>query len=64
MRDLFVAGIVFGVLPFAFSRPYIGLYLYSWLSYMNPHRLAWGFAQNMPFAYIVAVTTLVCLLFS
>lgn len=64
MRDIFVAGIVFGILPFAFSRPYIGLYLYSWLSYMNPHRLAWGFASTMPFAYIVAVTTLLGLLFS
>lgn len=64
MRDLFVAGVVFGILPFVLSRPYIGLYLYSWLSYMNPHRLAWGFASTMPFAYIVALTTLVGLLFS
>ena len=64
MRDLFVTAIVFGILPFAFSRPHIGLYLYSWLSYMNPHRLAWGFASTMPFAYIVAVTTLLGVLFS
>lgn len=64
MRDLIVVGIVFGVLPFAFSRPYIGLYLYSWLSYMNPHRLTWGFASAMPFAYIVAVTTLLGVFFS
>jgi probable O-glycosylation ligase (exosortase A-associated) len=64
MRDIFVTAIVFGVLPFVFSRPYVGLYLYSWLSYMNPHRLAWGFASTMPFAYIVAVSTLLGVLFS
>ncbi|CAH1385710.1 putative O-glycosylation ligase, exosortase A system-associated [Candidatus Nitrotoga sp. M5] len=59
MRDLFVTLVVFGLIPMALSRPYVGLYLYSWLSYMNPHRLAWGFATSMPFAYIVAITTIV-----
>ena len=31
---------------------------------MNPHRLTYGFAQTMPFAQIVAVATVVGLLFS
>jgi putative inorganic carbon (hco3(-)) transporter len=51
MRDIIVTAIVFGLLPMALSRPYVGLYLYSWLSYMNPHKLTWGFATSMPFAY-------------
>jgi probable O-glycosylation ligase (exosortase A-associated) len=59
MRDLFVTAVVFGVLPFVFSRPHWGLYLYSWLSYMNPHRLAFGFAQTFPYAYIVAIATVI-----
>ncbi|MDP1678836.1 MAG: putative O-glycosylation ligase, exosortase A system-associated [Candidatus Nitrotoga sp.] len=59
MRDIIVTAIVFGFLPMVLSRPHVGLYLFSWLSYMNPHRLAWGFAVNMPFAYIVAITTLI-----
>lgn len=59
MRDIIVTAIVFGFLPMVLSRPYVGLYLFSWLSYMNPHRLAWGFATSMPFAYIVAITTLI-----
>lgn len=58
MRDLFVTAVVFGLLPWVISRPHVGLYLYSWLSYMNPHRLCWGFAATMPFAYIVAIATL------
>lgn len=64
MRDLLVAAIFFGVLPFALARPYIGLYLYSWISYMNPHRLAYGFAFNFPWAYIAAIATLLGVLFS
>ena len=65
MRDLLIAAIVFGALPvIIFSRPRIGLYLYSWIGYMNPHRLAYGFAYSFPWAYILAIATLVGIFFS
>ncbi|MFN3750064.1 MAG: putative O-glycosylation ligase, exosortase A system-associated [Thiobacillus sp.] len=64
MRDLLVTGIVFGVLPFIFRRPWIGILLWCWLSYMNPHRQTWGFAYDMPFAMITAVVTITAFLFS
>ncbi len=32
--------------------------MWSWLGYMNPHKLSWGFAANFPFAQIVALTTM------
>ncbi len=64
MRDLFVTAVVFGSLPFILSKPYIGIYMWSWLGYMNPHRLAWGFAYDFPFAFIVGIVTLVALVFS
>jgi putative inorganic carbon (HCO3(-)) transporter len=65
MRDLIIAAIVFGALPvIIFSRPRIGLYLYSWIGYMNPHRLTYGFAYSFPWAYILAVATLFGLIFS
>jgi len=54
MRDLFITLVIFGAVPFILMRPYIGAYVWAWLSYMNPHRLSWGFAYNMPFAAIVA----------
>jgi probable O-glycosylation ligase (exosortase A-associated) len=63
MRDLVVTLLVFGSLPFIFMRPYIGILVWSWLSYMNPHRLTWGFAYDFPFAQIVAIATFVGLLF-
>lgn len=64
MRDLLVTAIIFGALPFVIKRPWIGVLLWSWISYMNPHRLTYGFAFNFPFAMIVAVVTVTALLFS
>jgi probable O-glycosylation ligase (exosortase A-associated) len=49
---------ILGMLPVCFSRPWIGVLMWCWLSYMNPHRLTWSYAYSMPFAMIVAVTTL------
>ena len=64
MRDLFVAGVIFGLIPFIFKRPWVGILLWSWLGYMNPHRLAWGFAYDFPFAMIVGLVTITAFLFS
>lgn len=64
MRDLFITGVIFSLLPFVFKRPWLGILLWSWLGYMNPHRLAWGFAYDFPFAMIVGIVTIVSFLFS
>ena len=64
MRDIVVTAVIFSTLPFILWRPYIGVLVWTWISFMNPHRLTWGFAYDMPFAMIVAVVTLVSLLIS
>jgi len=64
MRDILVSSIIFGALPFVFRFPWFGIILFTWLSLMNPHRLAYGFSLSFPFAMIVALTTLVALLCS
>ena len=64
MRDLLVTAMVFGVLPFIFKRPWIGILLWSWLGYMNPHRQTWGFAYDFPFAIITAIVTITAFVFS
>ena len=58
MRDLFITAVIFGLLPYVFKRPWLGILLWSWLGYMNPHRLAWGFAYNLPFSMIVGLVTI------
>ncbi len=64
MRDIIITLMVFATLPYIFRNPWYGVLAWSWLSYMNPHRLAWGFAYDMPFAQIVAIVLLISLLIS
>lgn len=47
-----------------FVRPYLGPLLWAWVSMMYPHRLAFGFAHNLPVAFVAGVTTLVMFLFT
>ena len=49
---------IFATIPFILRKPYIGILVWSWIGFMNPHRLSWGFAFDMPFALIVAIVTL------
>lgn len=64
MRDYIVFAIVFGLLPYILKRPAAGVMAFAWLSLMNPHRLCYGAAYDFPFAAVVAVVTLVSLLFT
>jgi len=64
MRDIAVTAAVFLSLPFIVWQPWIGILVWNWIGLMNPHRLTWGFAYNMPFAQIVAIATVFGLLFS
>lgn len=64
MRDLLLTGIVFGLLPLIFWRPHIGVLMWAWVSMMIPHRLTYGFAHYFPFAQVVAITTLLALVFT
>ena len=64
MRDLFITMIVLGTLPFILMRPYIGIYAWSWIGYMSPHRLSYGFAFSFPFAQLIALVLLVGFVFN
>lgn len=64
LRDIILTSIVFGSLPVCFARPYVGVLMWFWLGFMNPHRLTWGFAYDMLFAQMVAIVTLAGLAFT
>jgi probable O-glycosylation ligase (exosortase A-associated) len=59
MRDVALFLFIMGLLPFAFKRPVIGIFLFTWISLMNPHRLTYGFAFSFPFAAIIAGVTMI-----
>ncbi len=62
MRDLLIVGIVFAASLYALRQPWVGVMLWTWLSLMNPHALAYGFSQSFPVAAIAAGATLIGLL--
>jgi len=64
IRDILITLGILSSLPFCLFRPWIGVLMWSWLAYMNPHRLTWGFAHDLPFSQLVAVVTIVGFLFS
>jgi probable O-glycosylation ligase (exosortase A-associated) len=57
MRDLILAVVILGSLPFAFLRPYVGIYLWYWVGLMNPHRFTWNFMYSFPVALVVGLAT-------
>jgi probable O-glycosylation ligase (exosortase A-associated) len=59
MRGIVIFLAVLGSLPFILQRPWIGVLMFSWISYMNPHKYAWGPVRSFPLALIVAIVTLI-----
>lgn len=64
LRDIFLTVVILGLLPSCLLRPWIGILVWSWLGYMNAHKLCWGFARGMPWAEIVAITVFMGILVS
>lgn len=62
MRDVVVLALIFGSLLFAFRRPWLGILIWSWIGYMNPHRLCYGFALNFPVAALTAAVVVASVL--
>jgi len=58
MRDLVFIAFIVPLLGLAAARPFVGVMLWSWISFMNPHQLLWGFASSQPWAAMVFVVTL------
>ncbi|HEY4548319.1 MAG TPA: putative O-glycosylation ligase, exosortase A system-associated [Pedomonas sp.] len=64
MGSLFVAILVMATVPLIFKRAFVGVLAWSWLSFMYPHRLVYGFATRFPFLDVVAGATILSALFS
>jgi putative inorganic carbon (hco3(-)) transporter len=64
MRDILVVSIVAVLALIALRRPTVGVMLWVWLSLMNPHRFAYGFAYDAPLSAVAAIVTFIGLLIS
>jgi probable O-glycosylation ligase (exosortase A-associated) len=59
MRGIGIFLLILGSLPYTLQQPWIGVLVFSWISYMNPHKYAWGPVRTFPLALIVALVTLI-----
>lgn len=64
MRDILITLIIVGLIPMIIRRPAVGALAWAWISMMNPHKLAYGFAASLPFAQLIAAVTLLSFVFS
>ncbi len=64
MRDIILALVIIALLVKTLRQVEFGAYLWAWLSLMNPHRMAYGFANSIPWAQSAALVSLVSLLIS
>jgi probable O-glycosylation ligase (exosortase A-associated) len=64
IRDILISLSIFSTVPFCLFRPWIGVLVWTWIAYMNPHRLGWSFAYDLPVAQMVAIPTLIGFIFT
>jgi putative inorganic carbon (HCO3(-)) transporter len=53
VRSLLLTILIIALLPSAFITPFLGVLVWSWVSFMSPHRLVWGIGDALPWAVIV-----------
>jgi probable O-glycosylation ligase (exosortase A-associated) len=58
MRDLVFTALMIPLLGMAAARPFVGVLLWSWISFMSPQREMWGFASALPWAQTAFLVTL------
>ena len=59
MRAPFFILMFMCLLPLCMVRPFIGILLFSWFSFMNPHQQMWDVASDLPYAQTVIAATVV-----
>jgi putative inorganic carbon (hco3(-)) transporter len=64
MRDIAVSLMFLIAVSLVGRFPWSAPITFMWLSVMNPHKLAYGFATQFPFAMLAAVLTLLVVVFS
>lgn len=58
MRDLALVSVLLALIALAAARPFVGVLVWSWISFMNPHREVWSFAGQLPWAMIAFLATM------
>jgi probable O-glycosylation ligase (exosortase A-associated) len=63
LRDIIIVIFFLASLPISFLNPVNGIILYALVSYLNPQKLTWSFAYNLPLSKGIALATLAGFIF-
>jgi len=63
LRDLVLIMTFVACVPVILFRPWTGTLVWSWIGFMNPHRLGWGIANTLPVAAFFGGLTLITMVF-
>ncbi len=64
MRDIAIVLVILLGCFWTIRRPFVGVLLWTWITMMDPHQLAFGFSQTLQVNLLVAIVTLGSLLLS
>src|SRR5271167_1544105 len=65
MRGIVLFIVFCSAFPFIFiSGPFWGILMWYWISLMNPQKVVWGAFADIPYSFIIAVSTLLWWLLS
>lgn len=64
MRDLFLGPLLLAILVQTFRAPSAGILGWTWLTLMTPQKLIWGILSSAPLNMILALATLVMVVFT
>ena len=64
LRDLLLFAVLLGLVWVVPRRPFVGALAWVVFGVMYPHRLSWGPAYHFPFSLVIALLTLVGLIFT
>jgi len=64
LRDIVFLLILIFLIPMSLLRPWLGVLAWSWIAFMAPHMLTWGFARSLPVGMLIGGATLVGFVFT
>ncbi len=47
------------IIPLGIARPFVGVLMWDWIAFMNPHQLEWGFGSDLPWAAVAFAVTMI-----
>jgi len=64
IRDVVFLIVIVGLVPISLIRPWLGVLAWSWIAFMAPHMLTWGFGRTLPVAMLIGGATLLGFIFT